>query len=182
VTELVIAVATVVAAVGTVGAFIAAFVQIGQERDARQRQERKAELAARREQATHVSAWVGEDREGNVTLALSNRSDEPVYRAVASLVLIQGAGPQTGREVGELGLDEYQAALAVIPPGRHGTVVAGGFGGMSRRPGVELAFTDRSGVHWVRAADGSLREIGQEPARYYDRPQPEDWRLPEGAR
>jgi hypothetical protein len=57
--------------------------------------------------------------------------------------------------------------------------VDGGWGGMSRRPGVELAFTDRAGVHWVRCADCNLVEIRQPPVEYYDLALPTNWGIPE---
>jgi hypothetical protein len=49
---------------------------------------------------------------------------------------------------------------------------------MFRRHGVEIAFTDRSGVNWLRSSNGSLVEIGEEPADYYGFPLPHDWASP----
>jgi hypothetical protein len=39
---------------------------------------------------------------------------------------------------------------------------------MNARSGVELAFTDRAAVHWVRSADGDLTEIDKAPVDHYD--------------
>jgi hypothetical protein len=99
-----------------------------------------------------------------------NRSDEPVYQAVASLILIQGAGPQTGEDLTKLieqtsQMASYRAAMGLIPPGRWRTFVDGGWGGMGRRPGIEVAFTDSAGVHWVRRTNGKLDEISENPFR-----------------
>jgi hypothetical protein len=68
--------------------------------------------------------------------------------------------------------------VAVIPPGEHHTTLAPGWAGMGRRPGVEVAFTHRAGVHWLRSADGRLRRIGSPPAHYYRLPEPLPWELP----
>jgi hypothetical protein len=180
------AMGTVVAAFGTVGTLIAALRQINSEREARQHLERQTEQRERRAQAEHVSAWPSarvpaslpeqpaDEEIGRSWIAVLNRSKEPVYWGVASLVLIQGAGPTTGKEVHP----EYRATLSVIPPGLHYVDVAGFLPGMNTRPGVELGFTDRAGVHWVRSADGALTEIDQAPVDYYGLGLPQGWSIP----
>ena len=35
------------------------------------------------------------------------------------------------------------------------------------RYGIEVAFTDASGVHWIRDANGALKEIGSPPSTHY---------------
>lgn len=171
--------ASVFAAVGTVGAFIAALVQIKREREARKRVEREARDRERRAQAEQISAWpTGDDDEHRTPIALLNRSGEPVYRAVVTLVFIQGAAPRTGREVYELGMRSYSKPVSVIPPGRYETAVAGGWGALTARPGIELAFTDRAGIHWLRDADGALSELPDAPLAYYGVEEPVDWIVP----
>jgi hypothetical protein len=177
-TDWITAVAAVLAAGGTVGAFAAALWQIKQERDARKRLESEVRQRERRAQAQRISAWPASEREGQTIIALLNRSEEPVYRAVVTLVFIQGAAPATAKDVYELGRSEYGRTLSLIPPGRHETCVAGGWGGMSVRPGTELAFSDRAGVHWLRAADGTLTEIPKPPVEYYEIGLPVEWSLP----
>jgi hypothetical protein len=177
--EWITAIAAAVAAAGTVLAFAVALFQIYQEREARKEQERDLLQRERRAQAERISAWPGVDLDEHTTsIALSNRSEEPVYRAVASLVLIQGAGASTGKELVDRGHHEWQATLSVIPPGDYQTVVAGGWRGMGARPGVELAFTDRAGAHWLRAADGTLSELDTAPVEYYGLAQPVGWTVP----
>jgi hypothetical protein len=160
-----------VAAIGTVGALAAAFRQIATERALRQRAEREAIDMAERSQAELVSAWYGghdeltEGGAGQDWLVLLNRSNEPVYQAVASVVFIQGAAPERGEEYRRLrGEDEryfldQQPTLGVIPPGRWRVHVPGGWGGMMRQPGAEIAFSDRGGRHWVRRATGELKRL-----------------------
>jgi hypothetical protein len=50
---------------------------------------------------------------------------------------------------------------------------------MFRRYGVELAFTDRAGIHWRRTADGGMTQIKKAPPDYYELPLPRDWATPE---
>jgi hypothetical protein len=181
-TDWVTAIATAFAAIGTVGTLVAALWQIRRERETRKRQERRA-------QAERVSGWpvgfFGGVEEPKQPIALVNGSGEPVYRAVAWLVFIEGAAPHTGREMqalmNEPGIQVplWRSLLSHIPPGKHETSVGGGWAGMYRRPGVELAFTDRAGVHWLRSADGTLTEIKQPAVEYYGIDGPYDWRVPD---
>ena len=39
---------------------------------------------------------------------------------------------------------------------------------MSARPGVEIAFTDAHGVHWLRNAVGQLHESPIDAIKYYE--------------
>lgn len=181
-TDWIVAVASGVAAVGTVGTLIAGLIQIGNERSARRRDEQSTRARERRAQAVLVSAWPMEAAGGErTTIALLNSSESPVYRAIACLVMIQGAGPREGRELQDH-LRRYQASLALVPPGKSYTSVAGGWAGMSRRPGIELGFTDAAGIHWLRSADGSLSELVSAPADYYDITPPLSWETPSDAK
>lgn len=180
----IIAAGTVLAAVGTVSAVVFAFVQLSRERGARQRLEAETRRKERREQAERVSVWLfGPDLETIQPVALFNGSAEPVYRAMVWMVFIQGAGPHTGKEAAELyrehGTWHFYSALSVIPPGKSYTSFAGSWGALSARPGVEVAFTDRAGVHWLRSPDGILTEIPESPTDYYGFDGPQDWQVPE---
>jgi hypothetical protein len=161
-----------VAAVGTIGALGAALVQIARERSLRQRSERLA-------QASRVSAWYVSDDEHQTNVVLLNGSAEPVYRVLIFLVLIQAAGPTTGLEVmrEELSSD-YWTAFGVLPPGRYYTTLGAGWRGMSRQAGIEIAFSDRSGTHWVRHANGALLQLPEPPESHYGIPLPVGWATP----
>jgi hypothetical protein len=148
------------------------------ERGARRRHERRA-------QAERVSAWPL-SYSGNAeqtVIVLHNGSDEPVYLAVVSFVFIQGAGPHSGKELAARPdlFARFVNTFAVIPPGRHFTTVPGGWAGMMKRPGVELAFVDRAGMSWLRTAEGRLSEIDREPADYYGLSRPVGWDIPSDA-
>ena len=52
---------------------------------------------------------------------------------------------------------------------------------MMRRPGVELAFADRSGNSWLRSAKGQLSAFHGEPVAYYGLPLPVGWDIPSDA-
>ncbi|MDT7728436.1 MAG: hypothetical protein QOI21_5012 [Actinomycetota bacterium] len=128
----------------------------------------------RRQHAQHVSAWIGgviedpvyEDRDTPITIL--NRSDEPVYNVVVNMVYIQGAAPQTGEElIGRDELHDHVNLIPVLPPGEWAIEGPGGWCGMNRAPGAEIAFTDRAGVHWVRRALGELTELDKPAPTYY---------------
>ena len=171
--------ATAAAAVGTVGTLTFALYQLAGER----RRRRAAEGVA---QAQLVSGWIGSDWMHQTAtterqrIELLNASGEPVHRAVVHLVFIQG-GPRTGRQMDQEHQGRFREALLVIPPGRYYVEVPAAFHHMHRRHGVELAFTDRAGVHWLRASDGRLEEIEQAPTDYYGLSLPIDWASPESA-
>jgi hypothetical protein len=174
--------ATVEAAVGTVLAFVVAFVQINRERVARLEAQADRLRRQRREQAERISGWLsGQDLGAIQPIAVHNASVEPVYRAVVWMVFIQGAGPHSGMDAARLPSSNwpFRSFISVIPPGTSYTSVSGGWGALSARPGVELAFTDRAGVRWLRAPDGRLVEIDRPPTEYYGIDGPHDWRAPE---
>ena len=154
---------TAVGSMGTVLAFVAAFVQIGTERSAR----RRAEIE---DQARRVAAWVGgeigDDLE-RMEAVLLNSSSGPVFDVVAWLVMLQGEGPQRGED-DDSGDTSRRIAVGVLPPGRSVTTLPGHqlWGGMLRRPGVELAFTDGS---------GRLEQIDRDPVEHYRLGRPVDW-------
>jgi hypothetical protein len=163
---------------GTIALAIFALAQIAIERRARRRTEHRV-------QAEHISAWPHSywGSSTDTSLVLHNGSDSPVYRAVVSFVFIQGAAPHSGRELmanRDL-VGQFVRTFAVIPPGRHFTTVPGGWAGMMRRPGVEIAFVDQAGVSWLRTAEGRLSEIRQEPVDYYGLSRPVSWDIPSDA-
>ena len=146
--------------------------QQDRERDDRLRAEalKEAEGRERRQQAERISGWPGQGSLPTTPLILLNRSDEPVYEVVATLVLIQGGGARRGEDYIPSG---YRRVISILPPGRWRVNVDGGWAGMSRRPGVEVAFTDRAGITWIRRAAGMLEEVKMPAIDHYglDRPQ-----------
>jgi hypothetical protein len=46
---------------------------------------------------------------------------------------------------------------------------------MHVQPGIELAFTDASGTHWIRRANGALEETPEEAVAHYNLPTPGIW-------
>ncbi len=132
-------------------------------------------MAERRAQAGSVTAWFA----GQVNVpvgppqsrvAITNRSDEPVYNVVVFLVFVQGAAPDTGEAAMATFEDhvwDYVRVLSVLPPGAWEILTVGDWGGMQRFPGAETGFTDKSGTHWIRRANGSLEEIATDAVSYY---------------
>lgn len=73
-------VATWVSALGTIGAFIVAFKQIHTERHERKKRETREQIAAEREQARAISAWVDAN-----TVVVANSSPHPIHHVVIEL-------------------------------------------------------------------------------------------------
>ena len=130
-----------------------------------------------RAQAERVSAWPGPSADPQ-PVALLNHSDEPVYEAVATFVFIDGSGPTRGEEVTPE-LAARRIRVGVIPPGRWRVCVDGEWNGMYARLGLEVAFTDRAGAHWVRRADGRLEQLPQGAFDYFALSRPLELTPPE---
>jgi hypothetical protein len=130
-----------------------------------------------RAQAERVSAWSGPSADPQ-PVELLNHSDEPVYEALTTFVFIDGSGPTRGEEVSPE-LAARRVKVGVIPPGRWRVCVSGGWNGMYARLGLEVAFTDRAGGHWVRRADGSLEELPRGAFDYFELSRPLDLTRPE---
>src|SRR5215211_109261 len=120
---------SLIGGIGTAGDLIAVPWQMGSA----WRQRVRAETS---HQAQRIAGWIAAPRPPRLDtqVIIENASTQPVYKVVAWIVLIQGAGPTTGEEAhGVL----QPRTFAVIPPGR--TTVSywdEDGGGMGRRPGV----------------------------------------------
>lgn len=170
---------TTLTALVAIPAFVIAYVQLHDEREQRQELEQEQLERAIREQAEQVSAWLAETGDGTLEVMLSNRSGTPVYEAIASPVLLAGTGPRKGEDLAELDLPpETIGRYSVIPPGQHRTTLSGSTGGMHTAPGIEVAFTDRAGVHWIRRGSGALVQIEEPAAEHYGIDEPVGWTLP----
>jgi hypothetical protein len=168
--------ATWIGSVATAAALFFAFYQLA--RDRKDRRSERAEVTDKeeRKQAELISGWFQND-----FIVLNNASDQPAYRAVVFLVLIQGTGPQTGEEVmRNEHLADYCKVLGVMPPGRSWLAAPEGWGGMSRRPGIEMGFIDAAGKSWIRRATGLLEAIKSGPIEHYEIDLPVEFVTPEG--
>jgi len=133
-------IATWVGSIGTIAAFAVAFVQIRRERVERHKRELREWLAAKREHADRVSAWVAGE-----TLTVSNQSHHLIHDV--ELRFDDGS---------TLTLDHVEPGKTALPaPGKHET-----------RAVAALRFTDARGDRWLREAGGppTLAE-GPETAR-----------------
>ncbi|HUY54527.1 MAG TPA: hypothetical protein VMV23_05155 [Candidatus Nanopelagicaceae bacterium] len=134
----------------------------------------------------HMRGWT--------PIYLINGSTEPVYRLVVGVVMVQGTAPHTmeeqlerKRQSGanqETCRGEPCTTLSILPPGRWRVLIRGSHwaGVLAGRPGAEVAFTDRGGVHWVRRALGELDELPEAPFTYFGQLGlygPLDFRVPE---
>jgi len=176
---------TCVAAVGTVGTLAAALWQISNERSRRLAADEQLRAERHVEQARFVAAYMGELQEGpneepesdskaGTAFYLANNSPEPVYSVVVGLVFVQGAGPRTLEDMIEMNRKGHQrrgpvTTVSVLPGGLYRVWVRGtGWHRiLSGRAGVEIAFTDRAGSHWIRRATGQLSELASPPLEYF---------------
>lgn len=144
------------------------------------RTDSEARESKRRRYAERMSAWLqsppGSEHSVRGTVVVSNGSHEPSYNVVVLYVWIQGAAWRTGEEaVGYTNRTEavqpnqIWKMLSTVPPGRWTVTLAGPPDGpMQGRLGVEVAFTDAGGRHWIRrATGGSLVEIERNPLEHY---------------
>ncbi len=163
--------------------------QNDEEAEARREDDKRRRAEAERDrrerhfaQARLVAAYVGPEeskdrsteglKQGRTAIDLVNGSDEPVYRLVVAIVLIQGAAPHTlERWLERQGEQIPVSPVSILPSGTSRVWIqgAGWSGLLSGRHGAEVAFTDRAGSHWVRRATGQLEELDQEPFEYFKR-------------
>jgi hypothetical protein len=185
--------AVAIAVIGTlvvaIGAAFIAYLTLHNETSTQARERAEQRATEIRAQAEQVSTGTIAGQSGfpitehghqSVTrIGLYNRSNAPVYNAVVTLVLVQGAGPRVAREVQSVILRrEFQRDLTTIPPGESEVQVSPGWAGMMARPGIEIAFTDHASRNWIRYANGVLVEIPEPPASYYRLPRPINWTAP----
>lgn len=183
---------TWLAAIGTVGALIAAFIQIGTERRLRHDRELKEQARlisaitgpalrdaeAQAEAEAGGPGWLGGVPAGvaRTAIDLINGSPEPVYRIVAGVVFVQGGAPRSMEAFFRTTTTQKPMTTAsVLPPSGtyrvwvHGFWLNAGGGGMGGRSAAEVAFTDRAGKHWIRRATGQLEELPEDPIAYFQR-------------
>ncbi|MDK8643801.1 hypothetical protein [Niallia taxi] len=160
--------ATWVGGLGTIATLFFAFYQLHTERIATKENEKRT-------QAQKVAVWIdSENLQSEICYSIQNASESPVYQAIITLVGIQGAGPpRKGEDIDES--YEYRVKLVTIPPGKFHTVSGSGGRGMSIEYGVEIAFTDANGNHWVRRSNGKLIEIKTNPLEFYNISLPVSW-------
>lgn len=134
--------ATWTGAIGTVAAFGVAYFQIHRERQHRLGRELKDRIAARREHADRISAWISGDE-----VVVSNQSGHPIHD-VDLTIGAHGAEPASTTPI----------HLKAVPPGEH------------RAPNpapdpdlhvLHIEFTDIRADRWSR-------EAGKEPFRVHD--------------
>jgi len=156
-------VAAWVGALGTIAAVSVALWKAGEETRHRVEQEH-------RDQAERVSAWWdGTDHgpEMRERVYIINSSTELVYDVAIFVVFVQGGGPPSGENLMRLGIGTNKAFLSVLPPGHWSVTTSSGGSVPNRHLGVEVAFTDRHGTHWVRRSSGTLTENDQSAFAHY---------------
>ena len=151
------------AALGTVFATLLTALNLRREAQWRREDERQRSENEKREQAARITAWILTDQKSGKTkediIRISNQSFSPAYRCVATFVINEQNGSHYPAE--------YRRILTALPPGEWQLTAPRGWRGMSARPGVEIAFTDAHGVHWLRNAVGQLHESPIDAIKHY---------------
>jgi hypothetical protein len=161
--------ATWVTGIATIALFVIGFIQIRNERKARIKRENELEDLKKRDQADHISCWIVRENLSGVWIAVLNQSPQPIYQVIVSVVVVSQEGENQEDD------NSWRVCISAAPPGQGYTVIQASYHGMSRRPGVEIAFKDRMGKNWIRKANGELVEIKESPMRHYDISLPALW-------
>lgn len=177
-------IATVIAAIGTVIGLILAF-NTGSGNNGSSgagKSGASGQVYAELEPGPHGAPVVMVHGRPITYIDLYNHMPTPVYKAIVSLVYIQGGPWQTGRQLDRHPRDpagEFQRDVQSVPPGRSRISVSGDWGALSARPGAEIAYQDASGQSWLRTATGKLYRIKESPPAYYGLNTPLDWIEPQ---
>ena len=152
------------AALGTVFATVLTALNLRREARWRREDERQRSENEKREQAARIAAWILTDQKSGQTkediIRISNQSFSPVYCCVATFVVNEQDGDHYPAE--------FRRKLTTLPPGEWYLAAPKGWRGMCARPGVEIAFTDAHGVHWIRNAVGQLHERPIDAIKHYE--------------
>ena len=142
-----------VGAVGTALAFLAALALLRKELDAAndsRRAREQNESARRREQASHVAAWIEDSGGGTFSVVLKNASPYPVFDVAYYVAEADNHVP-----------DSDWRLVDTMGPGMdasYGYVSAG-----ESIRGINLTFRDNAGIFWRRHGDGTLEEDPEPP-------------------
>ncbi len=168
-------IATWVTGMATIALFIIGFLQIKNEKQLRINRDKEIEYIKEREQANEISCWVeNEDYSENgygLGIAVLNQSSQPVYQAIVCVVLFS----QGGEKISLSNTPAQIAPIGVIPPGQGYATLMVAYHGMSRRVGLEIAFSDSFGSKWFRGTTGELHKINQNSSEYYNVNLPIGW-------
>ncbi len=169
-------VGTWIGSIGTTGAMFAALRQLKLERQIRKEEEslrakeqRRRDEAVKREQASKINSWIDPENESKALIV--NDSNQPIYWVVIHLVISVGSGPQTSEAVSVMSEDccpnTNRYLRWMVPPGTYSMWLEHTWGGMMRKPGVEISFTDARGEHWIRRTDGTVELLPHRPFEYF---------------
>ena len=151
------------AALGTIFATVLTALNLRREAQWRREDEKQRDDNEKQEQAARITAWILTNKNpGQKTediIRISNQSFSPVYRCVAIFVINERDGHHSPTG--------YRRIVTALPPGEWYLAAPKGWREMCARAGVEIAFTDAHGVHWMRNAVGQLRESPVDAIKHY---------------
>lgn len=138
------------AAIGTIAAVVLALRLAVRERRRRSQEER-------RNQADLITAWVARDDPTYpwIGVMVANASHQVAYRLVVSAVSVVD-GFRVDRPADSL---SWRRFVSQLPPGDTRFDVEWDRAVHVARPGVEIAFQDAAGRHWIRDVNGNMEEV-----------------------
>lgn len=148
--------------------FIIGFIQINNERKARNKSEDDAVLRRNREQAEQISSWLIEERhdEHETWVTIQNLSPQPIYQVIVSVEPLSETGKSRQKS-------KHIICVGIVPPGKGYVIVHDVT--IIRRQGIEIAFQDIIGKNWIRNANGELEELKVPTTQHYDVTLPTSW-------
>ena len=81
--------------------------------------------------------------------------------------------PQAARQAARQPIRQFRAVVQTLPPGKYWLTIDPPM----ESPGLEIAFTDAAGRHWVRRVTGELCERDTGALHYYDIASPVEYDL-----
>ncbi|WP_199624829.1 hypothetical protein [Paenibacillus alkalitolerans] len=161
----------------TAGTLIVALTQIFREKERRIADEKQKYNDSIKEQASQITCWKHSEDDESYEIIIINNSNVCAYECIVTPVALKGAAPRDAREFGS-SIDNNRGFILVVPPGKWSIFTPHPGDAMGVRFGIEIGFTDSSGLHWVRKGNGKLEQIDQPAIEYYEIPQPVDWQTP----
>lgn len=152
---------TWLATTGTLATLATIVWQLNRDRKWRNDEIERVSNERKLSQAIKVSSWVIDNHPGT-SIIIANNNTDPLYDVVAFIVLQTSeriATDHINDSTSYLNRKKHYVTVHVLPPGTWKIQAYDGWHGMSKFPYSEVSFTDSSGNHWVRRANGSIEEL-----------------------
>ncbi len=157
--------ATWVGSVGIVLTLVATLLALERERRIRRADEQTRIAEQVQRQAELISGWLTSTdyAPGLRSVALNNASSSVMYELIVYVAIVEGEGRSAITNV-----ITSAVCVDVLPPGKWEVGISLPGGQPPGRLGIEFAFTDQAGRHWIRQANGSLQRLTESPMVHFN--------------